>query len=109
MATAVRSAAGSSTLKQLLSELKAVRSSEGSGAYALASKYITDQYRRFETTEQQHCRAKEELQFTAQTYRCYLESLRKLKDLNENYRGKGERSIRETADMVGFKLPHDPK
>uniref|UniRef100_A0A182UGT8 SRR1 domain-containing protein n=1 Tax=Anopheles melas TaxID=34690 RepID=A0A182UGT8_9DIPT len=90
-------------------KLKAIRSAENSGAFALASKYITDQYRRFETTEQQHCRAKEELQFTAETYRCYLESLRKLKDLNESYRGKGERSIRDTADMVGFKLPHDPK
>uniref|UniRef100_A0A182SHT4 SRR1 domain-containing protein n=1 Tax=Anopheles maculatus TaxID=74869 RepID=A0A182SHT4_9DIPT len=82
---------------------------EGASAYSLTSKYITEQYRRFETTEQQHCRAKEELQFTAETYRCYLESLRKLKDLNESYRGKGERSIRQTADMVGFKLPHDPK
>lgn len=109
MATAIRTASSSSTLKQLLSELKAIRSGEGSSAYSLATKYITDQYRRFETTEQQHCRAKEELQFTAQTYRCYLESLRKLKDLNESYRGKGERSIRDTADMVGFKLPHDPK
>ncbi|EGK96809.1 protein FMC1 homolog [Anopheles arabiensis] len=109
MATAIRAAAGSRSLKQLLSELKAIRSAEDSGAFALASKYITDQYRRFETTEQQHCRAKEELQFTAETYRCYLESLRKLKDLNESYRGKGERSIRDTADMVGFKLPHDPK
>uniref|UniRef100_A0A182NR90 Protein FMC1 homolog n=1 Tax=Anopheles dirus TaxID=7168 RepID=A0A182NR90_9DIPT len=109
MATAVRAASGSSTLKALLSELKAIRSNDGAGAYSLASKYITEQYRRFETTEQVHCRAKEELQFTAQTYRCYLESLRKLKELNESYRGKGERSIRETADMVGFKLPHDPK
>lgn len=110
MATAMRAASGSSTLKALLSELKAIRSNDGAGsAYSLVSKYITDQYRRFETTELVHCRAKEELQFTAQTYRCYLESLRKLKELNESYRGKGERSIRETADMVGFKLPHDPK
>uniref|UniRef100_A0A182MFH0 SRR1-like domain-containing protein n=1 Tax=Anopheles culicifacies TaxID=139723 RepID=A0A182MFH0_9DIPT len=99
----------SKTLKHLLSELRAIRSGEGAGAYAMATKYITEQFRRYETTEQQHCRAKEELQFTAETYRCYLESLRKLKELNESYRGKGERTIRETADMVGFKLPHDPK
>uniref|UniRef100_A0A2M4ATS9 Protein FMC1 homolog n=1 Tax=Anopheles triannulatus TaxID=58253 RepID=A0A2M4ATS9_9DIPT len=106
MAT-VTKIASSRTLKQLLSELKHVSSTDGSAS--LAAKYITDQYRRFETTEQQHCRAKEELQFTADTYRCYLESVRKLKELNEVYRGKGERSIRDTADMVGFKLPHDPK
>lgn len=95
----------SRTLKQLLTELKAISSGEGS----LAAKYIVDQYRRYETTEQVHCRAKEEMQFTAETYRCYLESTRKLKELNESYRGKGERTVRDTADMVGFKLPHDPK
>ncbi|XP_053670408.1 protein FMC1 homolog [Anopheles nili] len=109
MASAVRAASGSRTLKQLLYELKNISSVDGAATCSLAGKYITEQYRRFETTEQQHCRAKEELQFTAETYRCYLESIRRLKDLNESYRGKGERSIRETADMVGFKLPHDPK
>lgn len=107
MATmATKMTTSSRTLKQLLNELRAINSD---GAYPLAAKYIRDQYRRFETTEQQHCRAKEELQFTAETYRCYLQSTRMLKALNESYRGKGERSIRDTADMVGFKLPHDPK
>ncbi|XP_052866530.1 protein FMC1 homolog [Anopheles cruzii] len=108
MATATK-LVGSKTLKQLLTELKHISTGDGSASCALAAKYITDQYRRFETTEQQHCRAKEELQFTADTYRCYLESVRTLKQLSEAYRGKGERTIRDTADMVGFKLPHDPK
>ncbi|XP_058118784.1 protein FMC1 homolog [Anopheles ziemanni] len=103
--TATKLSTSSQTLKRLLSELKSINM----GSSSLAAKYIVDQYRRFETTEQVHCRAKEELQFTAETYLSYLESTRKLKELNESYRGKGERSIRDTADMVGFKLPHDPK
>ncbi|XP_058059203.1 protein FMC1 homolog [Anopheles bellator] len=106
MATATK-LVGSKTLKHLLTELKQI--STGDGSASMAAKYITEQYRRFETTEQQHCRAKEELQFTADTYRCYLESVRRLKELSEVYRGKGERTVRDTADMVGFKLPHDPK
>ncbi|KXJ69267.1 hypothetical protein RP20_CCG028028 [Aedes albopictus] len=49
------------------------------------------------------------MQFAAETYLCYLRSVRKHKELSEMYSGRGERSIRDTADMVGFKLPHDPK
>ncbi|XP_055603514.1 protein FMC1 homolog [Uranotaenia lowii] len=98
----------SSTLKRLLSEIKNI-SSETNYKDSLAAQYINSQFRKYETTEQQHCRAREEMKFTAETYLCYLSSVRKLKELNETYSGKGERSIRETADMVGFKLPHDPK
>ncbi|KAG7201019.1 hypothetical protein KM043_003371 [Ampulex compressa] len=35
--------------------------------------------------------------------------LRRCKEIRSRYTGKGERSIKETADLVGFKLPHDPK
>lgn len=98
----------SKTLRKLLTELKHI-SSEANANASLAAKYITAQFGKFETTEQQHCRAKEEMQYAANTYLCYLESVRKLKELNATYSGRGERSIRETADMVGFKLPHDPK
>lgn len=97
-----------STLRRLLTEIRAV-SSDGNLKNSSAATYICSQFRKFETTEQQHCRAKEEMQFTADTYICYLQSIRKLKELKIMYSGRGERSIRETADMVGFKLPHDPK
>lgn len=96
------------TLKSLLTELKAI-SPEANRKESLAAKYIVSQYRKFETTEQQHCRAKDEMQYAAQTYLCYLRSVRKHKELSEMYGGRGERSVRDTADMVGFKLPHDPK
>lgn len=98
----------SKTMRRLLTELKHI-SSEANANDSLAAKYVTAQFRMFETTDQLHCRAKEEMQFTAETYLIYLQSVRKLKELTAAYSGKGERSIRETADMVGFKLPHDPK
>lgn len=96
------------TLKSLLTELKTI-SPEATRKESLAAKYIVSQYRKFETTEEQHCRAKDEMQYAAQTYLCYLRSVRKHKELSEQYSGRGERSVRDTADMVGFKLPHDPK
>ncbi|XP_065084904.1 protein FMC1 homolog [Ochlerotatus camptorhynchus] len=96
------------TLKRILTEIKAI-SPEGNHKESLAAKYIISQYKKYETTEQLHCRAKEEMQFTARTYLCYLQSVRQHKELSELYKGGGERSVRQTADMVGFKLPHDPK
>lgn len=98
----------SNTMKRLLAEIKTI-SSETNSKDSLAAKYVSSQFRKFETTDLLHCRAKEEMRFTAETYLCYLQSIRKLKELTAVYSGKGERSIRETADMVGFKLPHDPK
>lgn len=100
--------ATTNTLKKLLTELKAI-TPEANRKESLAAKYVVSQFKKFETTEQQHCRAKEEMQFAAETYLCYLRSVRKHKELSEMYSGRGERSIRDTADMVGFKLPHDPK
>ena len=42
-------------------------------------------------------------------YRTYLASQRKYMELHDEYNSKGERSVEETAKLVGFKLPHDPK
>jgi len=60
-------------------------------------------------TSQVLCKAREELKNLAETYLCYLKSQQTCKDIHKQYAGKGERSIKETADLVGFKLPHDPK
>ncbi|XP_055642117.1 protein FMC1 homolog [Toxorhynchites rutilus septentrionalis] len=100
--------AGGKLMKNLLAEIRR-NSSEENFMNSLPAKYISSQFRKFETTQQQHCRAREEVQFIGETYLCYLESIRKLKEINAHYTGRGERSVRETADMVGFKLPHDPK
>ena len=71
--------------------------------------YITEQYRKYKIVDTQLCKKKDEMLFLADSYRCYLESTRRYKELLQKYQGKGERSIKETADMVGFKLPQDQK
>lgn len=73
------------------------------------AKYMVDQFRKYQTTDLQLCKAKDEMQFLGNTYLTYLRSLRQYKAINANYKGKGERSIKDTADLVGFKLPHDKK
>lgn len=72
-------------------------------------KYIVQQFRKYKTTDQQLCKAREEMEFIAKTYLCYLKSSRLQQQIHQEFHGKGERSINETARMVGFKLPHDPK
>lgn len=71
--------------------------------------YILKETRKHMTTDQQLCKAREELKYTAQTYLCYLQSKRKYNEINIEYAGRGERSVADTANMVGFKLPHEPK
>ncbi|XP_076309842.1 protein FMC1 homolog isoform X1 [Tachypleus tridentatus] len=70
-------------------------------------RYILEQTRKHQVTEKQICRGQAELQYLARTYLCYLSSIRRQKELHEMYHGKGERTIKETADMVGLKLPGD--
>lgn len=76
---------------------------------APAVRYVAAQYRKYRTTDEQLCKAKEEMHFLGQTYACYLQSLRRNAEIQKHYKGCGERSVEETASLVGFKLPHDPK
>jgi len=99
---------GNKIVRPLLQELR-LYSSDGTIKDSLIAKYVLNQFKKYQTTELQLCKAKEEMQFLGNTYLTYLQSLRKYKAINKDYRGKGERSIKETADMVGFKLPNDPK
>ncbi|KAK2584366.1 hypothetical protein KPH14_006752 [Odynerus spinipes] len=75
----------------------------------IAMQYILEQARSHKETSEVLCKAQMELKNLADTYLCYLTSQRKYKEIKTQYTGKGERSIKETADLVGFKLPHDPK
>lgn len=43
----------------------------------------------------------------AETYLTYLESTRNYQQLKQMYAGRGERSVSETANLVGLKLPND--
>ncbi|XP_018802594.1 PREDICTED: UPF0562 protein C7orf55 homolog [Bactrocera latifrons] len=96
------------TLRSLLQELRSA-SPKGCIKNSLAARYILAQYKKYSTTDLQLCKARDEALFLGQTYLTYLSSLRKYNELYKDYHGRGERSVKETADLVGFKLPTDPK
>lgn len=100
--------AASTTLRSLLHELR-VTSPNNCIKNSGAAKYITSQFRKYETTDEQLCKVKDEMSFLAKTYLCYLQSSRKHREINADYKGAGEKTVEQTATMVGFKLPHDPK
>lgn len=95
-------------LRRLLAELR-VSSSRAKVQELPLAQYIIQQYRKYQVTDQQLCKEREEMHHLAQTYLSYLESTRKYEEIHKNFHSKGERTVKETADMVGFKLPHDPK
>lgn len=75
----------------------------------LAFQQIIDQFRRYKTTDEQMCKARDEMEFIARTYLCYLRSCRIKNIIDDKFQGKGEMTVDETAKMVGFKLPGDSK
>ncbi|XP_016981750.1 protein FMC1 homolog [Drosophila rhopaloa] len=99
---------GTKVLRSLLHELRQA-APNGCIKDSLAARYVLAQYKKFATTEQQFCKARNEATFLGQTYLTYLSSQRKYLEIYKEYHGRGERSVRDTADLVGFKLPSDPK
>ncbi|KAJ9595413.1 hypothetical protein L9F63_013397, partial [Diploptera punctata] len=96
------------TLRHLISEIRYV-SSDKKLQDSLLMRYILSQFRKYKETDQQLCKAREEMKFMAQSYLCYLQSQKRYEEIHNHYHAKGERSVTETANMLGFKLPHDPK
>jgi hypothetical protein len=96
------------TLRQLVSEIRHVSSDKKLQDSPL-TKYIMMQFRKYKETDQQLCKAQEELKFLISSYHCYLRSQRRFKEIHDQYHAKGERSVKDTANMMGFKLPQDPK
>lgn len=99
---------GIKVMRGLISELRH-NSSENPLKESLLIKYIFKQYRKYKVTDKQICKASEEMKFVSESYLCYLKSQRLYEKLHHQYHAKGERSVEETAEIVGFKLPHDPK
>ncbi len=95
-------------IRRLLQEIRRLKPGQKQMNYPI-TRHILDQCRKYSLTDAQLCKKKNEMLFLADTYRCYLESSRRYRELLQKYRGEGERSIKQTADLVGFKLPHDPK
>lgn len=96
------------TLRTLLKELR-LANPNGHIKDSLAAQYILQQFRKYQTTDETLCKARDEMQYLGQTYACYLQSKRNHDRIRLEFTGKGERSVKDTATMVGFKLPHDPK
>ncbi|XP_066960907.1 protein FMC1 homolog [Macrobrachium rosenbergii] len=97
------------TLRSLLRELRYSLPGHEKVQHSPAFAYIMEYYRRNAVTDQQYCREQEELAHLAKTCATYLESSRKYKEIHAEYHSRGERTVRQTADLVGFKLPHDPR
>lgn len=75
-------------LRSLLHELR-LASPDGTIKESMAANYVLSQFKKYNTTQEQLCKAKEEMQFLGQTYLTYLSSSRKHKEINSVYRGKG--------------------
>lgn len=101
--------AGSKLYRSLLNELRLNSPNRTLNKDSLAFKYISSQFEKYQTTDQVLCKAKEEMKFLGESYLTYLQSSRKYDRILKEYKGSGERSVKETAEMVGFKLPQDPK
>lgn len=96
-------------LRSLIRELKLTNHTYKPLAESPIYQYIVKQFRANQVTTEQTCKARQESVHLADTYLCYMHSSRKSEALRKEYHARGERDVRATADMVGFKLPHDPK
>jgi len=100
-----------SVLKTILNEIRL--SQPRSGSKRLTGLPLTDhilgQYRRNAVTQKQVCKHEREQSNLAANYANYLTSQRLWLDVHSEYHSKSERSVTDTAKIVGFKLPHDPK
>lgn len=97
------------TLRSLIRELRCGLPKYEKVHHSPVFSYVMEQYRKNAVTDQQYCREQEEMAHLAQTCVTYLESSRRYEEIRTEYHSKGERSIEQTANMVGFKLPIDPQ
>lgn len=65
---------------------------------------IKQSVRKNEITDQRICRAPKEIEFIGQCYQTYLKSGARYSELLNKYT-KHERTVKQTAEMLGFKLP----
>ena len=101
-------------LRRILSEIRMnLNQSPGESVARLRglplANHILGQFRRNQVTEKQICKQDRELSNLADNYANYLTSQRLWLNVHQEYHSKSERSVTDTARIVGFKLPHDPK
>ena len=71
--------------------------------------YMLNESRIHKETCEVFCKARTELKSLAENYLLYLTSQQKYREIHKQVAGKGERGVQEVAELVGFKLPHNPK
>ena len=97
------------SLRRIISEMRLTLPNDKPVRNQPLTKYIMNEYRRHQITTKQHCKAGQEMEHLSNTYATYLTSQRLWNAINKEYHATGEKSVKETASIVGFKLPHDPK
>ncbi|XP_012373871.2 protein FMC1 homolog [Dasypus novemcinctus] len=99
----------SGTLRGLLRELRYLSAATGRPYRDTAAyRYLVKSFRAHRVTSEKLCRAQHELHFQASTYLCLLRSIREHVALHQEFHGMGERSVEESAGLVGLKLPSQP-
>ena len=58
-----------------------------------------------QVTERRFCRPQDHYKYFAKTYHTYLRSCRCQDEITQKYFNKEERSIKESAKLVGLELP----
>lgn len=58
-----------------------------------------------QVTERRFCRPQDHYKYFAETYLTYLRSSRLQNELTRKYFNKGERSVQDSARLVGLELP----
>ncbi|XP_041531695.1 protein FMC1 homolog isoform X1 [Microtus oregoni] len=97
------------TLRGLLRELRYLNAATGRPYRDTAAyRYLVKAFRAHRVTSEKLCRAQHELHFQAATYLCLLRSIRQHVALHQEFHGKGERSVEESAGLVGLQLPRQP-
>ncbi|XP_015349267.1 protein FMC1 homolog [Marmota monax] len=97
------------TLRGLLRELRYLSVATGRPYRDTAAyRYLVKAFRAHRVTSEKLCRAQHELHFQAATYLCLLRSIREHVALHQEFHGRGERSVEESAGLVGLQLPHQP-
>uniref|UniRef100_A0A914ZIV5 Protein FMC1 homolog n=1 Tax=Parascaris univalens TaxID=6257 RepID=A0A914ZIV5_PARUN len=97
-----RSSHAVSIIRQIFRELR--KADEKFTSKSATTRFIMRESRDHQTTQKILCKAPNEMEHLASTYKHYLLSTRRLETLQELYKG-GERSIAKSANLVGLELP----
>ncbi|CAD6194690.1 unnamed protein product [Caenorhabditis auriculariae] len=97
-----RSATALNTFRSLFNELR--KADKTFNRNSELYKYLSGEMRGHQVTQRQYAKSSRETEGLAKFYLSYLSSTRRLNELQETYKG-GEKSIEESARIVGLQLP----